>query len=120
MLKKNNIQIKYFIWIKEIVIGTVVFLVILTPLIKGLELNEFHADETIWIKSSKYFKLFWIDKDFFSNQWEEFLSMDQPPVGKYIIGLSLFLYGKEKAFQEVDKIPDWDWGKGRAGPRGGC
>ncbi len=86
-------------------------MITLSPFVSGLEQNSFHGDETTWIKYSKYFKLFWIDKDFQNNQWEEWGCIDQPPVGKYIMGLSLFLHGEKKIFQELDGIKKWDWNK---------
>lgn len=111
MFKKISFQIMASNWLKEAAIGLFVFAAILAFFLKGLESNPFHPDENLWIKYGSYFKLFWIDKDFGSAQWQEWNCIDQPCVGKYIAGLSIFMLGKEKIFQELGKINYWDFSR---------
>ena len=101
--------------LKEVVIGIILFSIILIPFVKKLELqyvfydNEwqpvFHNDESYWLISSKYFKLFFIDKDLHDKQWGK---MFTPPVGSYIIGLALSIAGYGDKIEELGKMKRWD------------
>lgn len=98
-------------WAKEIGIGLILFTVILIPFINKLESNPFHPDESHWIHTVKYFKLFFIDRDFHNDQWMEYFAYDQPPVGRYIIGLALVIPGYGKNLEKSSKMSVWDFSK---------
>lgn len=115
--------------LKEVVIVLVLFSIILIPFLTDsglhryflkltgsnctfLDLKEFHGDENHWlINSNRYFKLFFIDKALNSKQWKEFSAYDQPPVGKYIIGLILFIAGDKDEIKQLEHTSLWDFSK---------
>ena len=104
-MKTNDNQNKSFSLLKEIVVGIIIFCLILIPFLTNSNVLKylqkisgprvdpqiFHGDENDWLRSSKYFKLLFIDKDIHNEQWKEYLGYIHPPVGKYIMGLALFI-----------------------------
>ena len=58
----------------------------------------FHPDEPLWIwVSQKYFRLFFLERNFFHPDWNESFNnfgKFNPKIGQYIMGLSLFLAGE--------------------------
>lgn len=77
-----------------------------------LDLELFHGDENHWlINSHKYFKLLFIYKNVSSKQWGKFSAYDQPPVGKYVMGLALFIAGDKDEIQELEQMNSWDFSK---------
>jgi len=70
-----------------------------------------HPDETVRIRMSRYFKLFFIDRDFTSSQWQEWPVLGAPPVNAYITGTALLLGGQGDKIGKVDLDPWWDFKK---------
>ena len=97
--------------IKESVILLFLAIIIFLPFFHDLESRSFHGDENNWIITSKYFKLFFVDRDFHNEQWNEWFTCDQPSVGRYIIGLSLYINGGADRFDEIQRIPFWNFSK---------
>ena len=48
-----------------------------------------HPDEEYWMQSTYFYHLFIQEKDVSNKDWDNFISYDQPPVGKYVLGFSL-------------------------------
>jgi hypothetical protein len=112
---KNKITMKtkrkIFHLLKEIAIGVILFTIVLMPFLSNLESQRFHGDENLWLHSTKYFKLFFIDRDFGNRQWKEWLAFDQPPVGKYILGFALLLAGYGGRMEELANMNLWDFSR---------
>lgn len=98
---------------KEIAIGLILIIVVLMPFLSNLGSRRFHGDESHWLHSTKYFKLFFIDRDFGNRQWQEGLAFDQPPVGKYILGFALLLAGYGSRIEELANMNLWEFSRGR-------
>jgi len=84
--------------------------VISFPFVSNYAFESFHGDENLWIKTSYYFEILFLDHDLDDPRWNAWRTLDQPPVGRYIIGLALFLNGGRERFREIDKIPAWEYG----------
>lgn len=126
-MEANDNRNKPSIPLKEVVVGIIVFCLILIPFLNGgvlkfiqklsvpdypfLDYQRFHGDENHWLHSSKYFKLLFMDRDISNKQWQEPEAYDQPPVGKYIIGLALFVAGEGDEIEELEKMSVWDFSK---------
>jgi hypothetical protein len=82
--------------------------IILMPFVSKLQFQRFHGDESYWLRSTKCFKLFFIDKDLHSRQWE---NLKIEPVGKYIIGLTLYIAGYGDRIDELSRMWRWNWRK---------
>ncbi len=106
-MTKDIINPKAKPYLKEVLIGLVILIAVCMPFLHNIENRLYHHDENHWIHTSKYFKLFFIDRDFHNPQWKEWWTWDQPSVGRYIIGISLYLDGGEKRFEEVAKMAVW-------------
>ncbi len=85
---------------KEVCFGLALLVVLVTPFLFGLQNNRYHEDEGIWIYTSQYFKLLFIDRDVHNSQWRVWWAYDQPSLARYIIGLSLYIQGGEERFAE--------------------
>ncbi len=90
---KGNPKTKCFNLLKQAVIYSGIFCILLMPFLKEIRSKPFFGDEYSWLKSSIYFKLFFIDKDISNRRWRSWHAYDQPPFGKYIIGLMLYVAG---------------------------
>jgi len=51
------------------------------------------ADEVAWIFGGYYFNLYFLHFDLFHEDWNDYEAFDHPPLGKYIVGGSLYLKG---------------------------
>lgn len=102
---------KFFYLLKEIAIGVILFIIVLIPFLSNLESQRFHADENEWLHSTKYFKLFFIDRDFGNRQWKDWLAFDNPPVGRYILGFALLLGGYGGRIEELANMDLWDFAR---------
>jgi len=119
---------KVFNAVKEILVLIVLFSIILVPFVTNgrifkylqksnsaicqyLDLELFHGDENYWLRNTRYFKLFYMDKAIDSEEWKQFDAYDQPPVGKYIIGLALLLTGQGDKIRDLQKMTRWDFAK---------
>jgi hypothetical protein len=79
----------------------IVFFVLLTVCVAAFvgssvhafKTGTFHVDETYWAAEGIYFKLFFVDLDFRHPAWRDYWGKRNPPLVKYIYGLSLMLSG---------------------------
>jgi len=104
-----KIKFKSLNWLKEITIGLILLCIILIPFTYKLESHPFHGDENHFLRYTKYFKLFFIDKDLNHELWKNFLAYDHPPVGKYVLGLSLFVSGYGDRIEELWNMNPWSF-----------
>lgn len=83
------------------------FILIFFQLFPKIENHPFHEDEETYLRQTKFFGLFFIKKDFKSPDWQEFLSLEQPPLAKYLFGFVNYLafgknyYPESSVFQEA-------------------
>jgi len=94
-------------WIKEFILIAILYAILLAPFIATLKFSQFHGDENAWLYCSKYFKLFFIDRDFHSNEWQDYYAIDQLPVGKYLVGLALVIGGHGNAIEKLRHLGPW-------------
>jgi hypothetical protein len=73
---------------------------ILAMIVGGLKVLEnrkfgplIDADEVAWIFGGYYFNLYFLHFDLFHEDWNDYEAFDHPPLGKYIVGGSLYLKG---------------------------
>lgn len=90
--------------IKEIIIVLLLCIMIMPSFFKNIRSGEFISDESSWINYSKYFKLFFLQKDFRSEKWKDPEAYDHLPVAKYIIGFVLYVTGND-----LDKVNRTYW-----------
>ncbi len=113
---KGSTKAKWFNLLKQAVVYAGFFCIILMPFVKKVESQKLHGDEIYWLSTSIYFKLFFIDEDIHNKQWRYRSSYDHPPVGKYLIGLVLYMAGygdKVNTFADknADKECRWHFNK---------
>jgi hypothetical protein len=99
---------KYFSLLKDITVVIIILPIVLVPFVSKLQFHGYHGDESYWVRSAKAFKLFFIDKDVHNRQWKRFRI---EPVGKYIIGLTLYITGYGDRIDDLSKMERWHWGK---------
>ena len=97
--------------VKETIVTFALFGVILAPFMSRLDSQSFHGDENYWLRSSKYFKLFFLDLDTRSREWGEYFAYDSMPVGRYIIGFVLSISGHKDKFKELGEMKEWDFSR---------
>src|SRR4030042_4663964 len=72
-------------------------LIIIVGGLKVLENRKYarihDADEIAWIFTGYYFNLYFLRFDLFHPDWNDYEAFDQPPLGKYIVGGSLYTKG---------------------------
>ncbi|MFC1592113.1 phospholipid carrier-dependent glycosyltransferase [Thermodesulfobacteriota bacterium] len=101
--------------LRELVVVCVLCCLVSVPLFYDSGSARIESDETRWIHDSKFFKLLFIDRDFTSPLWQSYYSYDQPPVGKYIIGLALLCTGSKRLKHEAwELLQPWTWKKSYA------
>jgi hypothetical protein len=73
---------------------------VLVIILGGLKILEnrrysvlYDSDEVAWIFTGYYFNLYFLRLDFLHPDWTDYEAFDHPPLGKYIVGGSLFLMG---------------------------
>lgn len=75
-----------------------------------------HVDESIHVQGAYFYKLFFLDWDFNNPDWNNFISYDETPIGKYLLGFALEL-GNRKIIDSSGGQMDWhrrcvtDWFK---------
>ncbi len=108
---KVSTKTKCFNLLKQTVIYAGIFCILLMPFLKGIRSKYLHGDEVFWLNSSIYFKLLFIDKDIGDSRWKAVRAYDQPPVGKYIIGLILYIAGYGDKIDTLGKVGKWHFHK---------
>lgn len=94
--------------LKNITVVIIILPIILMSFVRNLESQWFHGDESYWLRSTKAFKLLFIDKDFHNKEWER---LRIEPVGKYLIGFTLYIAGYGDEIDKLSKMRRWNWGK---------
>jgi hypothetical protein len=97
----------------ELITCLILSCIVFIPFFHKIESQDFHQDENVRIHDSKFFKLFFIDSDIDNPLWQGYFAYDYPPVGKYLIGLSIFLLGDLHLSQERDQMEYWNPEKDR-------
>jgi 4-amino-4-deoxy-L-arabinose transferase-like glycosyltransferase len=98
--------------LKETLICLGIFALSFFILVRGAEKAPFHVDEDNWVHYAAYFKVFFMDRNTDPRIWDGLASKDQPPVGKYINGLSLWLRGyRDDDFLRLDRTGPYDFSK---------
>lgn len=92
---------KNFTIIRDIIVGILLFLIILFYFVGGIDRKIFQPDENYWYRSSHYFKLFFIEKDFYNIEWGS-SGHYPPPVGKYIVGFTLLISGQKNKISGIN------------------
>jgi len=105
---KHSRNRKPLSFLKEVSVLIIILPIIILPFVNKLDFEWFHGDESYWLRSTKCFKLFFMDKDLHSKQWENYKI---EPVGKYAIGLALYIAGYGDRIDELSKMKRWHWGK---------
>jgi len=92
------------------VVTLLVLIVVVFPLyLANLREHPFHGDENGWMVDSKYFTLFFLDRDFRDPLWDDYLAYNQPPVAKYVVGAALYFSGFEEELRSIGEMPLWDF-----------
>ena len=87
------------------------FLVSAVTLLRATDTTPFHGDESEWINASRYFKYLVLDRDVSGPVWQpSFITRDQPPFGRYLIGATLWALGNDP--MAVNRA--YAWSKDRA------
>ncbi len=88
MLKSKYLKLGLeLIFILTLIIGGV------KVLDKKINLPVYDSDEVSWIFTAYYFNLYFLRFDLFHPAWNDDEAFDQPPLGKYIVGGTLYLKG---------------------------
>jgi len=98
---------------KEIIINILLIILLLIPFINKINEHSLHGDEIGWLYSTKFFTLLFIEHDINNKQFKDVFSYDQPPVGRYIIGLALTISGYGDRIKELKDLR-WDYSKSEA------
>lgn len=112
-----------FLLIRETIIVLLLCIIITPSFLKNIRSDEFIPDESSWINYSRYFKLFFLDKDFHSKKWFNLEAHDHLPVAKYIMGFALFITGNDldkvnPTYWHDDKDFQWNVSNGAMPPAG--
>ncbi|MGA1825572.1 MAG: ArnT family glycosyltransferase [bacterium] len=105
---KDSRAHNHFNLLKEIIVVFIILPILFTPFVNKLEMQKYFGDESYWIRSTKCFKLFFLDNDLYSKQWKNYKI---EPVGKYLIGLALYIAGYGDRIDQLSKMRRWHWGK---------
>jgi len=111
MLRLNQISEEKHNFIKKFPLLSIilVFIVsILCLLISLPSMKFFHQDEKNWSEAGKFaFKTFFVERDFIDSDWKAPMGTfgrQNPQIGKYIIGASLWIHG----YREFDGVVKWN------------
>ncbi|HXV18778.1 MAG TPA: phospholipid carrier-dependent glycosyltransferase, partial [Candidatus Omnitrophota bacterium] len=98
--------------LKETLVCLGIFALSFFILARGAEKAPFHVDEDNWVHYAVYFKVFFMDRNADPKIWDGLASKDQPPVGKYLNGLALWLHGyRDGDFLRLDRTGPYDFSK---------
>jgi MFS family permease len=94
--------------ITAIFIMKILFLyLIAAPFFLNIAEKPLNLDENSYLRSTRYFKLFFIDRDLNHPLWAHFRSYDQPPIAKYIYGFSVLVMGYAEAYPVLANLKEW-------------
>lgn len=97
--------------IKKPTIAILIFIVAFIVYSKNIQLGIDHPDESFWIRSAYFFKLFFVDRDFYNTAWKSWSGYNHPQIGKYLIGMGFFLTGQKDKIGQLPLEPWWDFEK---------
>jgi hypothetical protein len=81
---------------------------------KSIQDSPFHGDESHWTHfGAKYFDLFFLQRAFDDVNWHTKMGVDQPQIGRYLVGMSLWLSGGEPLLEKAYHSRVYDFGKSR-------
>jgi 4-amino-4-deoxy-L-arabinose transferase-like glycosyltransferase len=87
------------------------FVIASVTFLRAAESVPFHGDESEWINAGRYFKYLFLDGDTSGEVWRpSFLTRDQPPLGRYVIGGIVWAAGND--LTKVNR--SYAWSKDRA------
>jgi len=93
-----------------VIIAKVLFLCILAiPFFTNIAEQTLNGDENAYLRGSRYFKLFFLDRDYAHPLWQNVRAYDQPPIGKYIYGLGILLTGNKDSYSILARLKDWNY-----------
>jgi len=97
------------------VVYALLLVFILAPLFfKDIETTQFHGDESWWTHcGAEYFNLFFLERDFDNNKWHSYMGMDQPQIGRYFIGISLWGTGGIPLLEKAYKQPIYNFAESK-------
>jgi hypothetical protein len=87
-------------------IMVILLLTRINTLYSGLDELDRHWDEGNWICGSYFYYLLFIKKDVQHEDWFKHISYDQPPIGKYFMGLGLDVIGN-KQMKDNKCLVEW-------------
>ena len=99
---------------QDLVIGLALFALAFWHFLSYVPLTTFHRDEARWVHRSYFLEEF-LDPD--ADLWREdsVLTLGQPPLGNYLMGLGLLVQGRElkpNGFYDMSKSIAWNRTKG--------
>ncbi|MFN8522485.1 MAG: glycosyltransferase family 39 protein [Chloroflexota bacterium] len=85
-------------WLADLAIMAALLVLSLVVFIRAADTVRFHGDESEWINSGKYFRYLFLDGTTSGEVWRPaFITRDQPPMGRYVIGLVVWSTGRDPA-----------------------
>jgi len=82
--------------------------ILIGPFYRGIDNQQFHEDESHWYYfGTRYFSIFFLHKDWKHPVWSKVEAFDQPQIGRYLIGLRLWLHGGESFIRQIIKAPHY-------------
>jgi 4-amino-4-deoxy-L-arabinose transferase-like glycosyltransferase len=89
------------------VIAAAIFFAAAVTFLRAAQTAPFHGDESEWINASRYFKYLFLDGDISGQVWRpSFITRDQPPLGRYLIGAVVWAVGNDPL--AVNRSYAWD------------
>lgn len=93
---------------KEFIAGAILFYLILPPFLDRIQAHPFHPDENLWILNTQYYKLFFLDKNLRSERWQSLFAYDMLPLGKYIMGFTIWNFAPEE-IPRILNLKPWNF-----------
>ncbi len=80
----------------DVALAGALFVLAAATLLRSAQTVPFHGDESEWINASRYFKYLLLDGDVSGEVWRpSFITRDQPPLGRYVIGAVVWAAGND-------------------------
>lgn len=84
------------------------------PFFTDIDGNRFHGDEADWTKyGARYFYLFFLDAAPDPEDWSTAMAIDQPQIGRYLVGGTLWLSGGSPLVVQTMNRPHYRFGESR-------
>lgn len=93
-----------------IICAKIIFIcVIAYPFFTNISENTLNGDENSYLRSTRYFKLFFLERNFGHSLWQNIRAYDQPPIAKYIFGAGLLVMGEAHMYPLLAQLKDWNY-----------